>query len=172
MANPHRGEVTLTFAGRTCTLRPTFHILATLEQRLGLTLSQLLCRVEDKGLLASEMLIILSLATRHDGSAPFDSDAAMRLPAEDDSLKKAMPFIARFLIGAMGGEPSLDFPRLMHLAQVNLGINPEEFWKMSIVELSALLAPVSARVDASRGAEIPQSELYALMAQFPDNHAA
>lgn len=171
MANPHRGEVTLTFAGRTYTLRPTFHILATIEQRLGLTLSQLLCRVEDKGLLASEMLIILTLATRHDGSAPFDCDAAMRLPAEDDSLHKAMPFVARFLIAAMGGEPSLDFLHLMRSAQMNLGIKPDDFWKMSVVELSALLAPISRTGDSRRGAEIPQSQLYALMAEFPDNHA-
>lgn len=168
MANPHRGEVTLTFAGRTYTLRPTFHILATLEQRLGLTLSQLLCRMEDKGLLASEMLLILSIATRHDGSARFDMAAAMDLPAEDDSLQQALPSIARFLIGAMAGEPSLDFARILAKSRTDFGVNTQEFWEMSAVELLALFRAKIPSKEYPETAEMQQSDLHSLMARFPD----
>ena len=63
MANHYRGEVTVGVSGRAYTLRPTFQILCEIEERIGLKLPQLLRRVAGKGLLASEILMLLAIVT-------------------------------------------------------------------------------------------------------------
>lgn len=163
MANPYRGEVTLTFAGRAYTLRPTFHILATIEHRLGLSLPRLLRRIEVKGLLTSELLMILSIATQHDGSAPFEPEAALDLPIEQVALERVMHAVSQFLLQAMGGEPALHLPRLMENSFRVLGLNPTTFWQLTMAELR----PLMSETPALPSAEAIQ-ELSVLMNRFPD----
>lgn len=163
MANPHRGEVTLTFAGRAYTLRPTFHIIATLEQRLGLTLPQLLRRVEEKGLLTTELLMIIAIATAHDGSPPFDTEAALEQPADQISLPRLLRAVSQFLLQALGGEPALHLPQLLENSFRQLGIRPAEFWQMTMKELRLLMPQAAPRIPAADPAE-----LAGLMARFPD----
>lgn len=47
MANRHRGEVAVTLAGRSYTMRPTFTALAEIEDRTGCGLLGLLHRLRD-----------------------------------------------------------------------------------------------------------------------------
>lgn len=102
MANHYRGEVTVSVVGRAYTLRPTFQIMCEMEERIGLMLPQLLRRVAEKGLLASEILMLLAIATRHDGSRTFESETFLNMPAGEVDLHPLMPALARFLLGALG----------------------------------------------------------------------
>lgn len=165
MANPYRGEITLTFAQRVYTLRPTFHILCSLESRLGLPLPDLLRRVREKGLLASEILLILCVATRHDGSAPFAIGRAMELPAHDSSLKECLPDIARFLLLGLQGHSSLNIPVLLERCHRAFGITPCQFWQMTMAELRFLLPSYPTAGTEENAAET----LAVLMNAFPDH---
>lgn len=53
-ANPHRGEASLTVAGETLVLRPTFGALVAAEQELG-SLFSLIERASEGGLKLSEL---------------------------------------------------------------------------------------------------------------------
>lgn len=177
MANIHRGEVTVSVAGRAYTLRPTFHILCQLEERIGLTLPQLLERLASKGLLASEILMILAVATCHDGSRRFDSEAVMDMPAAKVDLQAVLPAIARFLVGALGGTSSktgegggaapaaLDYALLLEAAYKVLRLEPAAFWQLTMPEFRLLLRAARPK----RQASIEPQEVRALAARYPDN---
>jgi uncharacterized phage protein (TIGR02216 family) len=179
MANIHRGEVTVSLNGRAYTLRPSFHILCQMEERIGLTLPQLLRRVAGKGLLASEVLMILAIATRHDGSAAFDSASVMDLPAAQVKLDAVMPAIARFLVQALGGgrlrstapatsgsvpQDALDYAALLELSYKVLRLEPQAFWQLTMPELQVLLRAAHGQKPAVPAAD----ELRSLMRRFPD----
>lgn len=185
MANIHRGEVTVSVAGRAYTLRPTFHIMCQLEERLGLTVPELLRRIGQKGLLASEILMILAVATQHDGSQPFRSEAVMELPAEQVKLDALMPAIADFLMQALGGksaqpvaadvapafaqQASLDYLLLLELAYKVLRLEPQSFWQMTMPELRVLLRAARAKKAPSG---IASEEVRGMMQRFPDRQPA
>lgn len=179
MANSYRGEVTVSVAGRAYTLRPTFQILCEIEERIGLTLPQLLRRVAAKGLLASEILMLLALATRHDGSRPFESEVFLNMPADEVDLHPLMPALARLLLGALGGASDgkarenegeaegVDYGLLMEVAYRRLRLEPRAFWALTMPELRVLLRgamPVRVQPD---GAELGE-----LMRRFPDGEEA
>lgn len=179
MANIHRGEVTLSVAGRAYTLRPTFHIMCQIEERIGLSVAELLERIRRKGLLASEILMIVAVASRHDGSPTFDSQAALDLPAEQVDLHAIMPHIAQFLVQALGGSlhtaaPSnlttarapqaLDYAQLLEAGYIVLRLQPAQFWQLTMTEFRVLL-----RAARPRRAALPEvSAVQAMMQRFPD----
>lgn len=189
MANRLRGEVTISFAGRAYTLRPSFHILNNIEERTGLSIPSLAMRLHDRGLLASEILMILALATRHDGSDVFDSEAAMNLPAEAVDLHALMPPLAEFLALALGGRAGaagipanedeadnapltdrIDWERLFETAVTVLKLSPADFWALSLPEFRLLLRGARRKMRAGDG--INPEEVQALAALFPDKQAA
>lgn len=160
MANTYRGEVTVSLAGRSYTLRPSFHILCQLEERIGLTLPELLRRVERKGLLASEILMILAIATRHDGSRPFDSAEIMDMPAEKVKLHALMPSLAHFLTQGAAG---VDYAAMMETAYKVLRLEPAAFWNLTMPEFRVLLRT------AHPSPTFPQvEELREMMRRYPD----
>lgn len=175
MANIHRGEVTLSVAGRAYTLRPTFHILCQLEERIGLTIPELLHRMAHKGLLASEILMILAIASRHDGSRSFDSETVMDMPADKVDLHSIMPALADFLVRALGGktarkeqptntpasDETLDYPLLLETAYKVLRLEPPVFWQLTMPEFRTLLR-------AARPPRIEHEQLQALTQRYPD----
>ena len=138
MANPHRGEVTVQLFGQAYTLRPTFHIISTLEERIGLRIEALALRAHQKGLLTGEMMMILAVASRHDGSQPLDTSALLNQPADDVNLHELLPDIAQFLQqAAKAGAAS---KRTGHMAEAyqRFGLTPDQFWQMTPAELEAL----------------------------------
>lgn len=166
MANTYRGEVTVCVAGRAYTLRPTFHILCQLEERIGLTVPALLQRVQKQGLLASEILMILAVATRHDGSEWFDSAKVMELPADKVDLHGLMPAIARFLLGgvATDAEGKLDYGDWLAYGCRVLRLRPADFWALTVAELRQMMpAPNNQHGMAE--------DMQTLMRRYPD-HAA
>lgn len=168
MANHYRGEVTVSVAGRAYTLRPTFHILCELEERTGLSVPALLRRVGEKGLLASEILMILAIATRHDGSAAFDSAAALDMPAEAVDLHALMPAMAQFLSHglAVAEEGEADYATLLEVAYTVLRLPPQAFWCLTPPEFRVLLRAARRGKGAS---PLPETaDMARLMAQFPD----
>lgn len=180
MANLYRGEVTASVAGLAYTLRPTFHILCGIEERTGLTLPQLLRRMAEKGLLASEILMLLTTATRHDGSRSFDPEQFLDMPADQVDLRSVMPALAKFLLGALGGADAeskvigakgavaegLDYGLLMEAAYRRLRLEPQAFWALTMPELRLLLGAMPRRVPPNR------DEIRELMRQFPDRDEA
>lgn len=170
MANRFRGEVTVSLAGRAYTLRPSFHILCRLEERIGLPLPQLAQRVGEKGLLASEILMILAIATQHDGSRAFDSAVVMDMPAESVNLHDLMPDIGAFLLHALplaeGGE-CLTYADLLETAYRVLRLAPEQFWQLTPPEFRLLLR--AARQDAPQDTPLPpMAEVHDMARRFPD----
>lgn len=166
MANRYRGEVTVSVAGHAYTLRPAFHILCQLEERIGLSIPALLRRLGEKGLLASEILMILAIATRHDGSRAFDSAQVMGLPADAVDLHGLMPDIARFLRGGVAladGEDALDYADLLATAYHVLRLPPEDFWALTMPEFRALLRGKGQEDGLPDAAELQQ-----LAQRFPD----
>lgn len=166
MANTYRGEVTVSVAGRAYTLRPTFHILCQLEERIGLSVPDLLRRVAEKGLLASEILMILALATRHDGSQPFDSAAVMDMPADAVDLHGLMPAIARFLAQGVAMTDVLSYEDLLETAYMVLRLEPAAFWSLTVPEFRLLLR--AARRKGGAAAFPEAAEVRELMRRYPD----
>lgn len=182
MANIHRGEVTVSVAGRAYTLRPTFHILCQIEERIGLNILQLLQRIQHKGLLASEIVMILAIASQHDGSSRFDSKAVMDMPANKVDLHGLMPALAQFLIQAVGGRKKhsefgvqnsgkekaegLDYAVLMETAYKILRLEPSAFWQLTMPEFRLLLR--AARPRREETSYPAASEIAAMMQRFPD----
>lgn len=174
MANIHRGEVTVSVAGQAYTLRPTFHILCQIEERIGLTVPQLLQRLQHKGLLASEILMILAIASQHDGSRRFDSEAVMDMPVDRVDLQGLMPALALFLVRALGGMKSsgkeapdgLDYALLLEAAYKVLRLEPSVFWQLTMPEFRVLLR--AARPRRSEVALPEAEEIGAMMQRFPD----
>ncbi|MCH2547874.1 MAG: phage tail assembly chaperone [Alphaproteobacteria bacterium] len=192
MGNIYRGEVTITVAGKTYCLRPTFHILCQIEQRVGLTVPQLLQRIADKGLLASEILMILSLASQHDGSPKFDSAAMMDMPADAVRLHDTIPALAECFLQALGrnisalssvpccfaqnteataknntaSEARLDYMALLELAYKVLRLEPAQFWQLTMAELRVLLRAVRPKT-MPRIYPHPE-EINALLHRYPD----
>lgn len=167
MANPYRGEVTVSVAGRAYTLRPTFHILCQLEERIGLHIPALLQRVGEKGLLASEILMILAVATRHDGSMHFDSATVMGMPMESVDLHGLMPALAEFLTqGLAASEGGVGYAELLETGFAVLGMKPATFWQLTPPEFRLLLRAVEGR---KRDAGYPQQgDVQAMLRRFPD----
>ena len=157
MANLHRGEITISLSGRAYTLRPTFHILCQIEERIGLPIADLQQRLAQKGLLASEILMILTIAAQHDGSDRVDSEAVLGMTEREANLPSLMPAIARFLLAA---PISIDWTELLQAA-FSLGIKPAQFWDMTMAELAPLLARTVPE-------PLPMNELAALRVKFPD----
>lgn len=189
MANRLRGEVTVPFSGRAYTLRPSFHILTNIEERIGLSIPRLAMRLHDRGLLASEILMILVLATRHDGSDAFDSEAALNLPTEAVDLHALVPPLAEFLALALGGRTGgeivpardeetddapltdrIDWERLFETAITALKLSPADFWALTMPEFRLLLR--GARRKTRMNNSITPEDMQALAARFPDKHAA
>jgi hypothetical protein len=182
MANIYRGEVTVNVAGKAYTLRPTFHILCQLQERIGLDLLQLLGRIAKKGLLASEILMIVAIATRHDGSRPFYSETMMDMPADRVDLQALMPDIARFLLLSFGGKAGQksnlsanaecvdvcapDYALLLETAYTVLRLEPAAFWQLTMPEFRILLR--AARLRHPQTAIPDATEIGALMQRFPD----
>lgn len=138
MANPHRGEVTVQLLGQAYTLRPTFHIISTLEERIGLGIEMLALRAHQKGLLAGEIMMILAVASYHNGSQSIDTSSLLNQPAGDVKFQELLPDIAQFLQQA--AKVGVVRNRTRHMAEAcqRFGLSPDQFWQMTPTELAAL----------------------------------
>ncbi len=101
MANIHRGEVDLTLADQTLTLRLTLQGLAELESAFGVAdLSGLGMRFSQGKLGAQDIIKILSIALRGGGFNKSDSEIANLIPAS--SLPDVIAAIADVLALTFG----------------------------------------------------------------------
>lgn len=99
--NPQRGDVPVTIAGTTYTMRPSFEALAAIEEKTGLGLVALWRRFGQQEFGARDVVTVIAEGVRAgEGKVP-DKLAALIIQA---GLFTLAPSVAKFLTHALAGE--------------------------------------------------------------------
>jgi recombinational DNA repair protein RecR len=97
-ANPLRGEVIIEFDGIAYVMRPTFAVLAAIEQRLSQSLIQLAQKISDETISLQEVTIIIELSMENRAPAHFLTEAIIR-----NGLSRALDAVANLFVIIFGG---------------------------------------------------------------------
>ena len=101
MANPHRGEVEITLAGKTYTMRPTFEALCEIEDRTGVGLAVQLRRFAEGTFGVRDVAAILSAGIRASDKAAPGIDEIGQIIVEE-GIAPFAEAIGVFLAGTVG----------------------------------------------------------------------
>ena len=148
MANPKRGELQLSLGKQKLTARLTIDSLIRIENSIGSSIVQVAQKLSEGKATVTEIVNVLTPAIKGGGN---DVDA-----------KQIQKWVWE-------GEPSdIEWQRLMEIGLGILGLSPESFWNMSMIELfSAIEGFKEFNTDQSKK---PLSKAYLedLMERYPD----
>ena len=111
MANPHRGEVEITLAGKTWTMRPTFQALCEIEDKTGAELTTLARQIWDGEGSVKATAIIVSEGIRACHANGPDLNAVGEAIVSE-GLNSVLEPVVLYLVAAItGSTPDLDAAR-------------------------------------------------------------
>lgn len=187
MANKFRGETDIIIQGMVYTLRPTFHAICCIEQRVKKSIAQLLSEASEGRMLFSDVITIMQCCLLGGEKEP-----GKILFSDEGAIKECTKQIVPMLLAALGADyekkeedkpdfseagqeyqnepPFFDWHSMMAAAVMRFNISSLQFWKMTMPEYKAIQQAYMNELENTGAIINPPTrlELKELMEKFPD----